>query len=58
MSAAIALAVGLMAIPAFGQGSAVIIKNRAKEVVNQNNVRQGVPSPSQTPPPPAPNILE
>ncbi len=50
----IALAVGLMAVPTFGQGSAVIIKNRAKETVNQNNVRQGVPSPSQTPPPPTP----
>jgi len=29
-----------------------MIKNRAKEVVNQNNVRQGVPPPSQTAPRP------
>jgi len=49
----IACVIGLAASPAFGQGSAVIIKNRAKETVNQNNVRQGVPSPAQTPPPPA-----
>lgn len=53
-SIAIALVAGLLALPAFGQGSAVIIKNRAKETVNQNNVRQGVPSPAQTPPPPTP----
>jgi len=38
---------GLLVIDAAGQGSAVIIKNRAKETVNQNNVRQGVPPPSQ-----------
>ena len=37
-------------IHAFGQGSAVMIKNRAKETVNQNNVRQGVPPPSQPAP--------
>ena len=37
---------GLLTIHAFGQGSAVMIKNRAKETVNQNNVRQGVPPPS------------
>ena len=38
---------GLFALHASGQGSAVMIKNRAKETVNQNNVRQGVPPPSQ-----------
>ena len=54
ISVVIAFTVGLMVLPAFGQGSAVIIKNRAKEVVNQNNVRQGVPPPAQTPPPPTP----
>jgi hypothetical protein len=32
---------------AFAQGSAVIIKQRAKEIRDQNNVQQGVPSPSQ-----------
>ena len=42
-----------MTLGAFGQGSAVIIKNRAKETVNQNNVRQGVPPPSQATPRPA-----
>ena len=31
---------------AFAQGSAVIIKQRAKELRNQNNVEQGVPSPA------------
>ncbi|MFO1511329.1 MAG: hypothetical protein U1F83_00180 [Verrucomicrobiota bacterium] len=51
---ALAAIVGLLAQPVFGQGSAVMIKNRAKEVVNQNNVRQGVPLPSQTTPPPTP----
>jgi hypothetical protein len=50
----LSLNLGLFAVSALGQGSAVIIKNRAKETVNQNNVRQGVPPPSQTPPPPAP----
>lgn len=49
---AIATAVSLLTLPVIGQGSAVMIKNRAKEVVNQNNVRQGVPSPAQTTPPP------
>jgi len=43
---------GLLVLHAHGQGSAVIIKNRAKETVNQNNVRQGVPPPSQPAPRP------
>jgi len=30
----------------FGQGAAVIIKERAKELRDQNNVRQGVPTPA------------
>jgi hypothetical protein len=51
---AAAILVGLLAPPTFGQGSAVMIKNRAKEVVNQNNVRQGVPPTSQPPPSPTP----
>lgn len=39
----------------FGQGAqADMIKRRAKETVNQNNVRQGVPPPAQTAPRPAP----
>ena len=37
--------------PAFGQ--AAQIKERAKELVNQNNVRQGVPPPASPPPHPA-----
>lgn len=56
----IILAAGLVAAQAFGQGAqADQIKRRAKEVVNENNVRQGVPPPSQNPqrppvpPPPA-----
>ena len=53
-SLAITIVIGLLAPQAFGQGSAIMIKNRAKEVVNQNNVRQGVPPPSQNVPhPPA-----
>ncbi len=46
--------VSLVASVSFGQGSAVLIKNRAKEVVNQNNVRQGVPPPAPTIPQPTP----
>ncbi len=52
--AAIVIGLHLAASVALGQGSAVIIKNRAKETVNQNNVRQGVAPPSQATPPPAP----
>jgi hypothetical protein len=39
-------AVLLAAGTAFGQGSAVIIKQRAKELRDQNNADQGVPSPA------------
>jgi len=52
-SVALALLTSSLVLPTFGQGSAVMIKNRAKEAVNQNNVRQGVPPPA---PPPAPLI--
>jgi len=53
-SLALIACLGLLAQPAFGQGAqAVQVKNRAKELVNQNNVRQGVPPPSQATPPPA-----
>lgn len=46
---------GLVVGSSFGQGAqADMIKRRAKDVVNQNNVRQGVPSPAQTQPRPAP----
>ena len=38
----------LLAPQGFGQGAAAI--RHAREVVNQNNVRQGVPSPAQKPP--------
>jgi len=40
--------IALCALPAFGQGAqADQIKRRAKELSNQNNVRQGVTPPSQ-----------
>jgi len=40
--------------PAFGQGAAAVqIKQRAQELVNQNNVRQGVPPPAPPAVPPA-----
>ena len=43
-----AFALSLFAHQAFGQGAqADQIKRRAKELSNQNNVRQGVPAPSQ-----------
>ncbi len=42
------LAIVLSAVSALAQGAqGVIIKQRAKEVVNQSNVRQGVPTPAQ-----------
>jgi hypothetical protein len=55
-SLAIFFALGLLTVTALGQGAqATQVKTRAKDVVNQNNVRQGVPPPSQnTPHPPAP----
>jgi len=37
----------LIAAGAFAQGSDIIIRERAKELRNQNNVRQGVPPPTQ-----------
>ncbi len=40
-----------MVSSAFGQGAQA--KQRAKELVNQNNVRQGVPPPAPAPPSPA-----
>ncbi len=40
----------LLATHAFAAGSEAIIKQRAKDLSNQNNVRQGVPPPSQPPP--------
>ncbi len=49
-----AVILGLLLDSAFGQGAqADQVKRRAKETVNQNNVRQGVPSPAQTQPQPA-----
>jgi len=50
-----AFAIGLFAHQAFGQGAqADQIKRRAKELSNQNNVRQGVPAPSPAKPAAAP----
>ena len=40
----------LLAINALAAGSEAIIKQRAKDLSNQNNVRQGVAPPSQVPP--------
>lgn len=51
----LALAVAVSAVTSAAQGAAgVIVKQRAKEVRDQSNVRQGVPSPAQpaTPAPP------
>lgn len=50
----LALAIGFLSHHALGQGAqADQIKRRAKELSNQNNVRQGVPPPSQPAKPPA-----
>jgi hypothetical protein len=52
----VTLLVTLIAPAGFGQGAqADMVKRRAKETVNQNNVRQGVPPSAQTQPvaPPA-----
>ena len=46
----------LLTDQSFGQGAqADMVKRRAKETVNQNNVRQGVPPPPQAAPRPAPH---
>ncbi len=45
----------LIAAGAFAQGSDIIIRERAKELRNQNNVRQGVPPPTQPAQPTQPN---
>ena len=39
----------LLALDVLAAGSEAIIKQRAKELSNQNNVQQGVPPPSQSP---------
>jgi hypothetical protein len=52
---ALTIVLGFIASHAFGQGAqADQIKRRARETVNQNNVRQGVPSPAPTTPPKSP----
>jgi len=45
----------MLTASAFGQGAPVIIRERAKELRDQNNVRQGVPPPVQAPQPGTPN---
>ncbi len=51
----LALLSALLTEQTFGQGAqADMVKRRAKETVNQNNVRQGVPPPAQLTPRPAP----
>jgi hypothetical protein len=51
---ALMIATGFLCHHAFGQGAqADQIKRRARELSNQNNVRQGVPPPSQPPAQPA-----
>jgi hypothetical protein len=57
---AVSLAVSLVAVSAFGQAG-VGVRERAKELSRQNNVRQGVPTPAQpqkpaTPAPPTPGV--
>lgn len=48
------LFISLLAPAVFGQGAqADMVKRRAKELSNQNNVRQGVPPPAQAQPPAA-----
>lgn len=48
------LLLGLFVPSSFGQGAqADMVKRRAKETAEQNNVRQGVPSPAQNQPRPA-----
>jgi hypothetical protein len=49
---AVVAVAGLMSSRVFGQAD-VIIKQRAKELSNQNNVRQGVPPPTPAKPAPA-----
>jgi hypothetical protein len=51
MKSTLALLIVLTAATAFGAGSEAIIKQRAKDLSNQNNVRQGVPPPTQQAPP-------
>lgn len=49
--ATISLVFSLSGVVSFGQGAqADLIKRKAKELNNQNNVRQGVPTPAQTQP--------
>lgn len=52
----LALLGALLTDQSFAQGGAQadMVKRRAKETVNQNNVRQGVPPPAQLAPRPAP----
>ena len=50
MKLILVLSGSLLALNAFAAGSEAIIRQRAKELSNQNNVRQGVPSPAQPPP--------
>jgi|SRR4051812_3416390 hypothetical protein len=50
----IILGVSLVTMTTFAQqGSQAIIKQRAKDQVNQSNVRQGIAAPVTPPPPPA-----
>jgi hypothetical protein len=49
------------AVSAFSQGAAIMARERAKGVANQNNAQQGAPPPPsysapQTPPPPPPSL--
>ena len=54
LSILLSVAVGFLATTTFAQqGSQAIIKQRAKDQVNQSNVRQGIAAPVTPPPPPA-----
>jgi hypothetical protein len=56
MKAALILLALLPAASAFSQGADVMIRQRARDIANQNNARQGVPpaQPSSSAPNPAP----
>src|SRR5215468_3558517 len=48
------LLLALFTVNAFGQGSDIIIRERAKQLRDQNNARQGVPPPAPAPKPGTP----
>jgi len=62
MKTALSLLATLFTVSAFSQGADVMIRQRARNVANENNARQGVPAQPQQPaanpaPPPVPLSL-